>query len=501
MTQNFTVNGTFIPQDASGNDMCILFMKYGRCRFKAKCKKSHWVPPLPDDPYPIEIKPPLPSDDLTVCTVRTENETRNTKYAPGNPPKEPLEKISSMPTSTTSAQITNCNSGSDLQKFNKASMVPRRFKHIFYDKYCDLATENVGVNRLFLEAGAYFDNVAQKLQISKPPQNKIEKRHLKVLRRIHWQNTQTLKQKLSQYPPSYKLKFDWSKIDLVRLRPYVYVLVHECLCVEGELKPSRPSSFEYLVADTLIAYLDGACMIPQEIEEKLRRWGARAVRARQCVDHLWHTLAISSNSPDGCAKDVIRIEDEVVKGSRSSLDYAHACAFALKRVEQRKTANESTHVPRKVSSSVKQGLHVQRTRKTKFIATRMERGSFNLDAKTVGRVIERAECNEEHVTSISERGNGTVEHAGKVTIEHAQKVDAGENDAQEHISEEKNGTEGKTSTVAHEKDRIVHGKVAHDEPKRNSDQRTKRKRSKQFKNVPFSERKRFKTRCLQLLTS
>ena len=47
MLRKFTANGTFVPQDAAGNDMCILFMKYGRCRFKTKCKKSHWVPPLP----------------------------------------------------------------------------------------------------------------------------------------------------------------------------------------------------------------------------------------------------------------------------------------------------------------------------------------------------------------------------------------------------------------------------------------------------------------------
>lgn len=60
MTRNFTANGTFIPQDAAGNDMCILFMKYGRCRFRAKCKKSHWVPPLPGT-YSLVI-------DLTGCT-------------------------------------------------------------------------------------------------------------------------------------------------------------------------------------------------------------------------------------------------------------------------------------------------------------------------------------------------------------------------------------------------------------------------------------------------
>ena len=37
----------------------------------------------------------------------------------------------------------------------------------------DLVVENAGVSRLFNEVGAYFDNVAQKLQISKQPKNKV----------------------------------------------------------------------------------------------------------------------------------------------------------------------------------------------------------------------------------------------------------------------------------------------------------------------------------------
>jgi hypothetical protein len=38
---------------------------------------------------------------------------------------------------------------------------------------------------------------------------------------------QSLKEKLSQYPPSYNLKFDRSKINFTRLKPYIYVLIHE----------------------------------------------------------------------------------------------------------------------------------------------------------------------------------------------------------------------------------------------------------------------------------
>ena len=43
----FTKSGIPVPLDSFGNEMCLLFIKYGRCRFKKKCKKSHWTPPLP----------------------------------------------------------------------------------------------------------------------------------------------------------------------------------------------------------------------------------------------------------------------------------------------------------------------------------------------------------------------------------------------------------------------------------------------------------------------
>ena len=39
-------------------------------------------------------------------------------------------------------------------------------------------------------------------------------------------------------------------------------------------------------------------------------------QARQCVKHLWHILAISSNSSSGCAGDVMKIEEEVIQGRR-----------------------------------------------------------------------------------------------------------------------------------------------------------------------------------------
>ena len=50
------------------------------------------------------------------------------------------------------------------------------------------------------------------------------------------------------------------------------------MCVDGEKKPPKPSSFEILIADTLLAFVDSKCITPQEAENKLLQWGARAVR-------------------------------------------------------------------------------------------------------------------------------------------------------------------------------------------------------------------------------
>jgi hypothetical protein len=33
-----------VPLDPFGNEICLLFLKYGKCRYKKKCKKSHIIP-------------------------------------------------------------------------------------------------------------------------------------------------------------------------------------------------------------------------------------------------------------------------------------------------------------------------------------------------------------------------------------------------------------------------------------------------------------------------
>ncbi|KAF9124750.1 hypothetical protein BGW39_007932 [Mortierella sp. 14UC] len=51
------------PLDPFGNEICLLFLKYGKCRYKKKCKKSHIVPdknaPIMQQMTPAAIEKPV----------------------------------------------------------------------------------------------------------------------------------------------------------------------------------------------------------------------------------------------------------------------------------------------------------------------------------------------------------------------------------------------------------------------------------------------------------
>ena len=293
------------------------------------------------------------------------------------------------------------------------------------------------------------------------------------------------------------------------------------MCSDGEKKASAPSWFEYLVAETLLAYLDLKCITPQQAEKKLHQWGARPVRARECITHLWHILAISSKSPDGCAEDVVQIEEDVIQGKRASLDYAHVCAYALKQVKHQ---TENTRSRRKISSSVMHGLEVKRARKTKVDVLFRKR-------KTLSE--ENAKNIEKHVTIISKHGNEKTKHADDVN-NHEQTLSAHAKSLAEHVESAnelarnanqhaRNANEHARNANEHARNANEHARNANEHVKEKvTDEeiqksiaqkgvdlkqascnsiKKKRKRSRQFKNVPLAERKRIKAQCIQLLST
>jgi hypothetical protein len=127
---------------------------------------------------------------------------------------------------------------------------------------------------------------------------------------------------------------------------------------------------------------------------------------------------------------------------------------------------------------------------------------------------QKAKGTEKHVTKLSEHEHERIKHAGNVTdhaqiliqqaeapVEHVGKATMHAENASEHA---KNANEHVEGNLTHEK---IQEKLAQEDSDGLNRQvlcdrvRMKRKRSRQFKNVPFSERKRMKTRCAQLLST
>ena len=104
--------------------------------------------------YPEEIKPPLPNDNEDETTTRT-LELR------------PKNKEETFQSDSSKQHLHN----SSLYDPTTNLMSPRQFTHVFY-KNCVLSSQSFGVSKLFKDSCAYYDNVAQKVQITPAPKNK-----------------------------------------------------------------------------------------------------------------------------------------------------------------------------------------------------------------------------------------------------------------------------------------------------------------------------------------
>ena len=183
---------------------------------------------------------------------------------------------------------------------------------------------------------------------------------------------------------------------------------------------------------------------------------------------------------------------------RTSLDYACVCAFALKRLKLETTIMKNSDIPRKISASVKQGHEAKRVRKSKRNNPEHEFGGEE-NAKTseehVKKLPTRRQQRSQHAEIENAHAKTLLDHAG-ASKEHVEKVTKHAQKANEHAKNENVDTQG----------RIIEEKVS----KKDCEElkvlcsnriRKKRKRSRQFKNVPFHERKRIKTRCIGLLSN
>ena len=165
--------------------------------------------------------------------------------------------------------------------------------------------------------------------------------------------------------------------------------------------------------------------------------------------------------------------------SRTSLDYACACALALKQAKLQSTAMEHCRIRGKVNASLKQGLETNREKKITRDLLRSKRASIVAEHEIKTRKNENEPEGSRH----------GQDHA-EISIEHAEVSEDAKN-ANEHVQ----------IKALHENARETLARKDSDELEQNTCFSKKRKRSKQFKNVSFNERKKIKTRCIQLLSA
>jgi len=135
------------------------------------------------------------------------------------------------------------------------------------------------IDQSYKQYGAYYNHVTKKLGFHHQPWNKVEKKNLKLLRKAHWNTCQELNARLAQLPPGYSLKVDFTRVNFNRLRPYFYLLVHQCFFyADPSDKPWKPTPFSCLVAETLIAFFTTGNTSPSEAEQRMQDWGGRPVR-------------------------------------------------------------------------------------------------------------------------------------------------------------------------------------------------------------------------------
>ncbi|KAF8948755.1 hypothetical protein BGZ47_002728 [Haplosporangium gracile] len=105
-------NNALAPLDPFGNEICLLFLKYGKCRYKKKCKKSHIVPdknaPIMQQMTPVVSEKPVVKEGpkiaftvkktpysrpLTALTSASSSAAPNLKRIPHQKQQGPLQDL------------------------------------------------------------------------------------------------------------------------------------------------------------------------------------------------------------------------------------------------------------------------------------------------------------------------------------------------------------------------------------------------------------------------
>ncbi|EDV29190.1 uncharacterized protein TRIADDRAFT_52823 [Trichoplax adhaerens] len=200
-----------------------------------------------------------------------------------------------------------------------------------YSKNTREYASSSSLEQLCRKMGAYFDCSTQKLEI--PPDKKplCNKTQFKRMRRYYWGITQQIQRIMSLQPSVYKVNINISKVNLYRLRPYIYINLKKCFY--SVPYPINVPPMIVCITETVIGLIKHKNYMGKQVEDYLLQCCASPLACRKYLVQIWEMLLESSFSDHGVADNITQLELKVQHKDNSVLDYAMACCAAMKYID------------------------------------------------------------------------------------------------------------------------------------------------------------------------
>jgi len=257
-----TSNERNIEFDNEGKEICFLFRKYGKCRYGAKCNRSHNI--------------------------------NNT---------------------TSSVNLNN----TEIQQQSLSQRIITIFK--ICDEECFKTI--IPIERDMIKCGL---RMKRNKKITFPPTSTskllLPKNHLKRIKQHHWKLSNLIAENLSSYPMIYSKTIvnRNETINISRVRPFLFLLLKSILNLDVENK------WLISIGNTILSHLsskvNGSYYTPIQIEKLLIDWGITDINARKLVVILWKNLLTSSTSNSKISQTILKCEREIRNNQIGSIDYA-----------------------------------------------------------------------------------------------------------------------------------------------------------------------------------
>ncbi|KAG0020281.1 hypothetical protein BGZ81_009394 [Podila clonocystis] len=316
------------PLDPFGNEVCFLFLKYGKCRYGKKCKRSHILPdkdapvmqklmePTVESPAPSRLGPAIAFTFQKPPSIRSPP-TKNFQAKPIQiTSKQPLDTdmdtdrappgLDSTPTNDMPSLLTQngdttrpkpkkapkpaskCLLASLFKttvKLDSVKRTPR--KQSTKTNTTDIAGQKV--ENWYVSNRARLDPNTRRLMVLAKPTTPRQTMQLKAMRKHHWECGEEVKDALRRHrPASYSLRILRDRIDWCQVAPYV------ALMIQAAFNMDINNPHLLIIGSTLCAFLQHKNMSADKCEELLVSWGLNAINARRFTAHLWGEVMVSA---------------------------------------------------------------------------------------------------------------------------------------------------------------------------------------------------------------